>query len=660
MEKAFVSTASMQKAVFQMADLGEESRLPDFHNVSYVHSSVVWDASLKEEDVRYMRYGRVASILPYLDRNAYDRERKETVRETAVLENEHVRAVFLPWMGGRLWSLTVDGKEVLSHNPVVQPCNLALRNAWCSGGVEWNVSVRGHNMLTCETLFTELIHMEDGTACIRMYEFERLRGIVYRLEAYLPAQSRFLYVQVHIENPTGNGTVPMYWWSNMAVPEEEGMRVVAPAETAILSLYEAGNYQMQRVSLPFLHGMDLSRPVEIPRSLDVFYDIADRERPFIAALGKDHTGLFQCSTAREYGRKLFVWGMGQGGRHWQAFLSDGRQKYVEIQAGIARTQQDHIPMEDGETWEWLEVYGQLTCDVENLDYSAAVRACREALDAQISEKMLREEWEGRGRDIAAASGVITVMGSGWGALENEMRAMSGMEKVSRVCRFPQESIGEKQKPWQELLLRGRLGTESLQSFPDAYMMGSRWQERLEAAPQTAPVLYHRGVMAQALGQREKARQYLEESLKKEESACAYRALARLDVLDDRQEDCLQHYRSALSLAEGMIELKQEYLQTLLVFGMAQEALDCLMTLAPSVQSIPRFQYLRAQALVETGQYQEAEQILLQPLVIPDMREGELSLCDLWFRLYMKKDGTSLAQTMRNHPLPWALDFRMHE
>ncbi len=655
-----MSVASIQKAFFLMAEFGEESRLPDFHNVSYVHSSVVWDDSLKPVDVRYMRYGRVSSILPYLDRNAYSREKKERIREIAMLENAYVRAVFLPWMGGRLWSLTVEGQEILYHNPVVQPCNLALRNAWCSGGVEWNVSVRGHNMLTCETMFTELLQLEDGTAGLRMYEYERLRGIVYRIEAYLPPESRLLYVQVHIENPEGNGEVPMYWWSNIAVPETDGMRIIAPAQTAVLSLYEAGQYRMQRIRLPWFEGVDLSKPEGIPRSLDVFYDISDGQRPFIAALQKDHTGLFQCSTQREFGRKLFVWGMGQGGRHWQEFLSDGTQNYVEIQAGIAKTQQDHIPMPEGTVWEWLEVYGKLTCDVSCASYEEAGKACSEAVEQAISVQDLRCEQEGRGKTISHVHGELVMMGSGWGALENERRTYQGLAPLSKVCSFPQESIGKKQKPWQELLRSGSFGETNLTAFPDAYMTGRSWQVMLEKAPQTAAVLYHLGVMANAEGKPEEARQYLQRSITAEKSACALRALARLEALEREKESCLLHYNQTAELAGSMLELRLEYLKTLLEFGEAQKAARMIEKLCPEDRKQPRIQYMLAQAYVETGRYEEAEKILLRPLIIPDMREGELSLCDLWFRLYMRKEQSSLETVMKRHPLPRELDFRMHE
>ncbi|MBR6790349.1 MAG: DUF5107 domain-containing protein [Oscillospiraceae bacterium] len=656
-----MSTVRFTHQNYEMADFGPLNPLPDFQNVSYVHSTVVWDDTLGEEDVRYMRYGRVGTILPYLSQDRYTREKKSTEKEAVILENEYLRAEFLPWMGGRLWSLEYEGRELLNHNPVVQPCNLALRNAWCSGGVEWNVSIRGHNMLTCENMFTELIRLEDGTCGVRLYEYERIRGIVYRIEAYLPPESRFLFVQVHIENPEGNGEVPMYWWSNIAVPQREGTRVIAPAKTAILSLYDAGQYRMLRRSLPVFEGMDLSRPCEISRSVDVFYDLPEEQLPFITALQSDHKGLVQLSTRRMMGRKLFVWGVGEGGRNWQRWLSDGIESYIEIQAGIARTQQDHIPMPDGTVWNWLEAYGQLTCSVDQLEYAEAADACREALDKVMPREALEAEHRTRAQAIARAEGEIVFTGSGWGALENLRRAKNGMGPVSQVCRFPASSMDTKQAAWLELMDENTFPALDPLTAPESYMNAKVWREMLAGAEnKNAHALYHLGVMQNAAGDAETAERTLRESIAAEPSPWAWRALARMALIAGNEEECLAAYGEALKLLPGEYNLVLEYAQTLLNTGRFAALDGYLAALPEDYREQPRFLYLQASAAVQAARYDEAEAILLRPLFIPDMREGELSLCDLWFTLYMKKHGISRSEAEKRFPLPHELDFRMHE
>ena len=43
-----------------------------------------------------------------------------------------------------------------------QPGNLALRNAWFSGGVEWNIGMIGHTPFTMEPMFVNTLTDDDG------------------------------------------------------------------------------------------------------------------------------------------------------------------------------------------------------------------------------------------------------------------------------------------------------------------------------------------------------------------------------------------------------------------------------------------------------------------------------------------------------------------
>ena len=91
-------------------------------------------------------------------------------------------------------------------------------------------------------------------------------------------------------------------------------------------------------------------------------DIPSGERRWIAALDGAGSGLVQTSTDRLIGRKLFQWGVGAGGRRWQEWLSGPDAEYIEIQAGLARTQLEHLALPGGATWEWVEAYGLLEAD----------------------------------------------------------------------------------------------------------------------------------------------------------------------------------------------------------------------------------------------------------------------------------------------------------
>ena len=98
----------MTKLVFEtkrmkIAELGEESSVPDLFGELTTQNSLVFD--LDEDDEIYEGYGKVNSAFPYRQLNGYTRELHEKDVKTAVLENEYLKAVFLTEYGGRLWEL---------------------------------------------------------------------------------------------------------------------------------------------------------------------------------------------------------------------------------------------------------------------------------------------------------------------------------------------------------------------------------------------------------------------------------------------------------------------------------------------------------------------------------------------------------------------------
>ncbi|HAZ18624.1 MAG TPA: DUF5107 domain-containing protein, partial [Clostridiales bacterium] len=63
-----------------------------------------------------------------------------------------------------------------------------------------------------------------GNEFLRVYEYERCKGLFWHLDFHLPKGSELLYAYVRIVNMK-NETVPMYWWTNIAVRETEKTRL---------------------------------------------------------------------------------------------------------------------------------------------------------------------------------------------------------------------------------------------------------------------------------------------------------------------------------------------------------------------------------------------------------------------------------------------------
>ena len=663
-----MSVLRIEDYVLPAAALGPENPLPQLDARPDAHATVPLDPSVPEEEGRYVGFGGRSTCLPYRLQDRYDRSRVPRAFKAVVLENEHLRATFLPEVGGRLWSLVhrPSGRELLDANPVFQPGNLAIRNAWVSGGVEWNIGIIGHTPFTCAPIFAARLQADDGTPVLRLYEWERLRGAPYQLDAWLPDGSPVLFVRVRIRNPHPR-EIPMYWWSNIAVPETEKTRVLVPASSA----YHFGyTDRMNSVPIPYHLDTDVSYPANLDRAMDFFFRIPPGRRPWIAALEEDGCGLAQTSTARLRGRKQFLWGRGPGGQRWQEFLSQPGQAYLEIQAGLARTQLECIPMPAGAEWAWLEAYGLLQADpvvVHGADWDRAWRAVDAQWDALISPPALDAEFAKSARLADQAPEEVVQYGSGWGALELQRRERDGEAPFcGPELPFDVPDPSE-QAPWQALL-DGVFPPAPPNDEPGAWMVQAEWRQKLEAAVREGRGDHwlswlHLGVMRCDAGDIDGAREAWERSLALEPSAWALRNLAVLAGQAGKAADLwLQAHRRM----PGQLQLAVECGQALLAAGRPQEWLALLPELSAEIREFGRVRYLQARALLAVGEL-DAVEAMLSSILVPDMREGEVSLSELWFNLHEQRlalregvpiDDTLKARVRKEFPPPGDIDFRM--
>jgi hypothetical protein len=652
------------------ANLGAENPFPPLLSNQELHMAQSVDPAVPGEIRQNMTYGHVPNILPYAMQDGYDRERKQHDFRVAILENDVLTATFLLELGGRLWSLyhKPSQRELLFVNPVFQPANLALRNAWFSGGVEWNIGAIGHTPFTCAPLFAVRVDGRDGTPVLRMYEWERIRQVAYQIDAWLPDDSRVLFVRVCIRNPHAR-EIPMYWWSNMAVPETPDTRVIVPAESAYRYTYD----HLDVIPVPNQAGLDYTYATRVARAADFFFHIPDDAWPWIAALDGKGTGLVQASTRRLKGRKLFVWGMGRGGRKWQEFLSIPGQSYFEIQAGLARTQLEHVPMPGDTEWEWLEAYGLLEAkayDVHGPDWKRAIGAVEDSLQKLIPKSKLEAELV-QSKSLSNKPPVEMIQhGSGWGTLERLRREKMGESPfASAGLPFDEGSLGDAQSAWLELLKTGKF-PESASPQAGSLMVQLEWKTLLEKAVETSPnwlARLHLALMRHYTGDTVRAQQAWSQSLALKRNPWALRNLGMLASAADQMDTALEHYLEAIHMAPDLTALAVECGQAFIEANRPQKWIDLLPSFSDSMRARGRMRLLEARARLALGQIDQAGEIIETLPVIEDIREGELSLSELWLEYNVQRLSRQenfpitpelISQARRQFPLPASLDFRM--
>ena len=646
-------------------DMNGTSSVPPLSKLNFWHRN--GDSGVGEDDELYIGYGHVPSPYPYKMQDMYTRELHDREMHAIVLENEYLKATFLPEWGGKLMSLIDKEKmrDLLYCNTVMRPCNLAIRNAWTSGGVEWNCGMFGHNVHTCDTMFTTTTELSDGTPVLRMYEYERVRRVVQQMDFFLPEGSKMLYARNRIINPLPD-VVPMYWWSNIAVPETPDTRIIVNADKA----YMADNGTSLQDMLTYSDA-DCTYPINVPAAMDFFYKIPDLGRRYEAALDADGYGLIQTSTHRLKGRKLFCWGQNPGGDRWQEYLTEdgSSDRYIEIQAGLAHTQYECLPMPPNTTWEWLEAYGAMNADGDKVhgQWQEAKAEVASRLDEIITAEALEELLEAtKPMAKAKATGELLFRGSGWGALENMLRAKIGRPQMAAHLDFGE--VGSEQADWVTLMKRGTMPEHDPMDEPVSWMLQREWIGMLEGAADGGDLTnwytqLQLGVAYLCSQRLQEAYERIDRSYKLCPSPWALHALANfkrnLGDVNAAAALCAKASRMRINDAS----LAKEAMELLINADMNEEAIALAAELPEDIRSIGRVKIYIAKAYINLGDAKAAEEVFNADggLVLPDIREGELIITDLYLRMLELKAKEAGEEFDRNTAkVPPQFDYRQCE
>nr|WP_318683903.1 DUF5107 domain-containing protein [uncultured Acetatifactor sp.] len=615
-----------EKKMVRAADLGPQSCVPDLLGELILQNHLTF--RLDEDDEIYEGYGRRGNAYPYRQHNGYIRELCEKQVQTAVLENQYLRAVFLTEYGGRLWELwdRESGRNLLYTNDVIRFSNLAVRNAWFSGGVEWNIGIIGHNPFTTQPLYVSKTQDHLGNPVLRMYEYERIRGTTYQMDFWLEEGSRRLNCRMRIVNESAE-VIPMYWWSNIAVPEYNGGRVIVPAQNA----FTYGEGMVYKVGLPEVNGIDVSNYKQIPKSVDYFFDIPEESPKYIANVDETGYGLLQMSTKRLRSRKLFSWGNQDASDRWQEFLTEGAGRYVEIQAGLGKTQYGCIPMAPHTAWEWMEQYGPVQIPGEVLRGTYAERS------AFLTERIIREgSWEAmeetlkRTKGMARRKAQLVFSGSGYGAL-------AGMGPRTEHLEFliKEESL----KKWQEFFKTSVLHCPPPLEEPDEFLIN---EKNLKALSENMEgrngdnwyAHYHLGLGYYAAGEYGRAKEELKKSLELEENPWALHGLSCIEILAGNGKGAARRIEKGMELKRRDKAYLKEGFKILSLSGEYEALCRFYDSLDDEMKRVSRIKFYYISALHKNGKDKEAFELLEEGegLEMEDIREGEDSIALLWSEL----------------------------
>lgn len=669
-----MSELSIRSISMPAVDLGLENPLLPLRE-ERASSNLTYPADIPEDMLANLDYGKLTSIYPYPAQDSYERQLRTREFKVAVLENEHLEAMFLLEFGGRLWSLIHknSGKQLLAVNPEFQLANLAIRNAWFSGGIEWNMGTIGHSPFTCSPLFACRVVGSTGEPILRLYEWERFRQTPFQIDIYLPSGSRVLYIFTRIMNST-HESVPIYWWSNIAVPVTDQTRIVVPAEDAYCLGCQAGH--LEKIKVPIDEGIDISYPRQVGQARDFFFELEKSRFPWIAALDGQGEGLAQVSTPELIGRKLWVWGTSTGGKNWQRFLSPSGAGYVEIQAGITRTQLEHLPLHAESQLSWLEAYGLIEADpqlVHGEDWKKAYQHVGEKIRSLVTRGELAEQFRRNVDHSDQPPAEIYQHGSGWGALERKRRrAVFQNQLPGAGMVFGDDSLQSKQTPWLTLLETGEFPDIDSNNRIPSFVHANGWTELVERSLQSKSAQnwyawYQAGNLRYQSGDRLNAKQAWRKSLELEWTPWAARNLAALAWEDGNLNKTADMLVAACRAAPDCQPLIIECGLCLNEAGRYRDWVNLVSELPVFMQAKGRVRLLRAQAELALGNLDQATRFFTEGALVPDLREGENSISDLWveYKIQQMCQENNFTEThpevikfRESPPIPEGIDYRM--
>ena len=335
--------------------------------------------------------------LPFTDRIA---EQPTDRRWKAIwIENEFIRAMVLPEIGGRIHVLQdkTNGYDLIYNQPVIKPALVGLAGPWISGGIEFNWP-QHHRPATFLPVDFQVEEHADGSKTIwcsdhdPMCRMKGMHGICLHpgracLELKARAYNRTPLVQTFL------------WWANVATRVHESYQSFFPPDVHYVadharrsmseyplaqSHYYGVNYgergrkgiskaeipsqfvpshcRNSKRELPDYAPNDLSFYANIP--VPTSYMCMGSEEDFFGGYDyKAQAGIVHVANHHiSPGKKQWTWGNHNFGYAWDRNLTDADTRgefgpYIEIMAGVyTDNQPDFSFLQPGETKTWSQYW----------------------------------------------------------------------------------------------------------------------------------------------------------------------------------------------------------------------------------------------------------------------------------------------------------------
>ena len=289
--------------------------------------------------------GSSGVVYPYPVIESISDEKVDKEWKAVFLENEYIKVMVLPELGGRIQMAydKIKQRHFIYYNHVIKPALVGLTGPWISGGIEFNWP-QHHRPSTYLPVDSTIVENADGSVTVWVNEMERMFHQKGMAGFTLRPGCAYLEIQGRVYNRT-NLPQTFLWWANPAVEVNDAYQSVFPPD--VNAVFDHGKRAVS--SFPIATGtyykMDYSAGVDISNYKNIkvptSYMAVNSKYDFEGGYENDTKGgmLHVASHHFSPGKKQWTWGNGDFGRAWDRNLTDeyedkGFRPYIELMAGV--------------------------------------------------------------------------------------------------------------------------------------------------------------------------------------------------------------------------------------------------------------------------------------------------------------------------------------
>lgn len=302
--------------------------------------------------------GSSGRVYPYpvIDK-IYD-QKKDKVYTGVFLENDFLRILVLPELGGRIQRAydKTNGYDFIYYNEVIKPALVGLTGPWISGGIEFNWP-QHHRPSTFSPVDYTVRNNDDGSKTVLTSEVDRMYGAKGTAAFTLYPDKAYIEIGGRLYNPTPFPQT-FLWWANPAVAANDNTQSFFPPDVHVVMDHGKRDVSRFPVATGVYYKQDYGKGVDISRYKNIpvptSYMAYHSEYDFVG--GYDHgveAGILHVADHHiSPGKKQWTWGSGDFGRAWDRNLTDNNGPYIELMAGVFTDNQPDFS--------WLKTFEEKT------------------------------------------------------------------------------------------------------------------------------------------------------------------------------------------------------------------------------------------------------------------------------------------------------------